>query len=111
MVLTLLPFALHALALSMILFTSAHVQIAIRVLPAATPWAAWAGTALAVKGIQGDQTRKYFFVGRPRDEGARVKPDGKTESEGSFVASRVGREGTRSWWAFTSRLWSGWSVV
>ncbi|KAF8594116.1 hypothetical protein BDV93DRAFT_502211 [Ceratobasidium sp. AG-I] len=43
MALTFLPCALHALVLSMILFTSAHVQIAIRVLPAATPWAAWAG--------------------------------------------------------------------
>ncbi|KAF8594119.1 hypothetical protein BDV93DRAFT_459619, partial [Ceratobasidium sp. AG-I] len=62
MVLILLPFALHALALSMILFTSVHVQIAIRVLPAATPWAAWA-------------------------------------------------ECHRSWWAFISHLWIGWSAV
>ncbi|KAF8601348.1 hypothetical protein BDV93DRAFT_524774, partial [Ceratobasidium sp. AG-I] len=83
MVLTWLPYALHALALSMILFTSAHVQIAIRVLPAGTP--------------------KCFVVGGPRDEEA--------QSEGSFVASGVGREGPRSWWAFTSHLWVGWSAV
>ncbi|KAF8601349.1 hypothetical protein BDV93DRAFT_558435 [Ceratobasidium sp. AG-I] len=92
MVLTLLPYALHALALSMILFTSVHVQIAIRVLPVAMPWAAWASAALVVTLLQEDQTRKCFVVGGPRDEGACVKPGGETESEGSFAASRVGRE-------------------
>ncbi|CAE6511878.1 unnamed protein product, partial [Rhizoctonia solani] len=38
MSLVLLPYALHALVLSLVLFTAAHVQIALRMLPAATPW-------------------------------------------------------------------------
>lgn len=51
-VLILLPYGLHALALSLVLFTAAHVQIALRVLPAATPWAAWAGAALIMQGAK-----------------------------------------------------------
>lgn len=47
-----LPYALHALVLSMVVLTVAHVWIALRVLPASTPWAAWAGASLVVKGYQ-----------------------------------------------------------
>ncbi|KAF8595854.1 hypothetical protein BDV93DRAFT_528370 [Ceratobasidium sp. AG-I] len=110
-VLTLLPYALHALALSTLLFTSAHVQIALRVLPAATPWAVWAGAALIIKGTHTDQAKKWYAVDRSSDEGEPTKLDGKAESGGLFVASRVGKEVSRSWWPFTSHLWIGWSII
>ncbi|KAG9078827.1 ER membrane glycoprotein subunit of the GPI transamidase complex-like protein [Ceratobasidium sp. UAMH 11750] len=101
MVLTLLPYALHALALSLLLFTTAHVQIALRVLPAATPWAAWAGAALVMKGAQdqdsagGNKLSGEIHVQKTR-EGLPVK---------------VAAEAPGSWWTFASYIWIGWSVV
>ncbi|KAF8601352.1 hypothetical protein BDV93DRAFT_558438 [Ceratobasidium sp. AG-I] len=89
MVLMLLPYALHALALSMIPFTSAHVQIALHVLPAATPWAAWVGAALIIKGTQINQLNEPFVVDGSSEGGGRVKPDGKTE-DGSAGPGGVG---------------------
>ncbi|KAF8594125.1 hypothetical protein BDV93DRAFT_565774 [Ceratobasidium sp. AG-I] len=111
MVLMLLPYALHALALSMIPFTSAHVQIALRVLPAATPWAAWAGIALIIKGEQTNQPNEPFVVDRSSEGGEQKEPGRQAESAGAFVASRLEKEGSRSWWIFISHLWIGWSVV
>ncbi|KAH7337312.1 GPI mannosyltransferase 2 [Rhizoctonia solani] len=85
-ILVLLPYALHALALSVILLTAGHVQIALRVLPAATPWVSWAGAALIVQG---------------------TRCRGDTEQN---ISSRTDSPG-RSWWTFLSHIWIGWSVV
>lgn len=106
MVLTLLPYALHALALSLMLFTSAHVQIALRVLPAATPWAAWAGAALIMKGIQVDQTRKDGTFNEASDQGEQLQTGGQ-----DIRSAPVVEAGSGSRWATVSHLWIGWSVV
>jgi phosphatidylinositol glycan class V len=87
MALTLLPYAIHALVLSLILLTAAHVQIALRVLPAATPWISWAGAALIIQSAK----HKNIVVEKSRSLGA--SPNGG------------------SWWPFLSDLWIGWSVV
>ncbi|KAG8740677.1 ER membrane glycoprotein subunit of the GPI transamidase complex-like protein [Ceratobasidium sp. 414] len=101
MVLTLLPYALHALALSLLLFTAAHVQIALRILPAATPWAAWAGAALVMKGAQG------------RADGGRSEEAGAIRARrtrgGSLTDVEARDPGSR--WTFASHIWIGWSVV
>ncbi|KAG8689300.1 ER membrane glycoprotein subunit of the GPI transamidase complex-like protein [Ceratobasidium sp. 394] len=101
MILTSLPYALHALALSLLLFTTAHVQIALRVLPAATPWAAWAGAALVMTGAQGQGSTVQHKIGgethlRRTREGLPVK---------------VAAKAPGFWWTFASHIWIGWSIV
>ncbi|KAG9076528.1 ER membrane glycoprotein subunit of the GPI transamidase complex-like protein, partial [Ceratobasidium sp. UAMH 11750] len=101
MVLTSLPYALHALALSLLLFTTAHVQIALRVLPAATPWAAWAGAALVMTGAQDqDSTVQNKIGGETRLRRTR---------EGLPV--KVAAKAPGFWWTFASHIWIGWSVI
>ncbi|QRV91959.1 glycosyltransferase family 76 protein [Ceratobasidium sp. AG-Ba] len=91
--LTLLPYVIHALVLSTLLFTTAHVQIALRVLPTATPWASWAGAALVMAGTRQDNAKP---------------PD-------SVTRSSKGRKRNppcpRSWTVFASHMWIRWSVI
>ncbi|KAG8721742.1 ER membrane glycoprotein subunit of the GPI transamidase complex-like protein [Ceratobasidium sp. 394] len=101
MVLMVLPYALHALALSLLLFTTAHVQIALRVLPAATPWAAWAGAALVMKGAR--------EASPERSEITRETQSRRTHEGNSPMG--VGAKTPDSWWTFTSHVWIGWSVI
>ncbi|CAE6429241.1 unnamed protein product [Rhizoctonia solani] len=86
MALVLLPCALHALVISIILLTAAHVQIALRVLPAATPWVSWAGAALIIQGV------KYRY------------------NAGNNASSNTGSR-NHSWWPLLSDIWIGWSVI
>ncbi|CAE6361242.1 unnamed protein product [Rhizoctonia solani] len=87
MMLTLLPYAIHALVLSLMLFIAAHVQIALRVLPAGTPWISWAGASLIIQSVK-------------------HRGDVAERKESSGANSRGG-----SWWPFLSNLWLWWSVV
>lgn len=111
MVLTLLPYALHALALSMVLFTSAHVQIALRVLPAATPWAAWAAAALVVKGKRVDETKRRQTVDRQIGRGEEVQGNQEVESEEARPDVGLRKRDLGAWWTSMSHAWIGWSVI
>ncbi|KAG9122012.1 hypothetical protein FRC07_001777, partial [Ceratobasidium sp. 392] len=104
--LVLIPYALHALALSLLLFTAAHVQIALRVLPVATPWAAWAGAALVMKGAKG-----HIDMRQGNITGTHGQFTGLLEfTEKEYVPdSRFKTSG--SWWTIASHLWIGWSLV
>ncbi|KAL5632882.1 hypothetical protein ACGC1H_005733 [Rhizoctonia solani] len=86
MTLVLVPYALHALILSLMLFTAAHVQIALRVLPAATPWVSWAGAALIVQGLRHKRDAERFKLS-------------ETDVFG------------HCWWPVLSHVWIGWTVI
>ncbi|KAJ1303037.1 hypothetical protein OPQ81_011238 [Rhizoctonia solani] len=84
--LILLPYALHALVLSLMLLIAAHVQIALRILPAATPWISWAGAALIVQSV------------RHKGDAGKKSPSRKDSP-------------SCSWWPLLSRIWIGWTII
>ncbi|KAG8796441.1 ER membrane glycoprotein subunit of the GPI transamidase complex-like protein [Ceratobasidium sp. 428] len=107
MTLTLLPYALHALVLSLLLFTTAHVQIALRVLPAATPWASWAGAALVMKGVK-DREDDSRGAGT---SGAQAHHSDQEDSIREVKISSARTKKSGSWWTLVSHIWIGWSIV
>ncbi|KAG8790825.1 ER membrane glycoprotein subunit of the GPI transamidase complex-like protein [Ceratobasidium sp. 428] len=107
MTLTLLPYALHALVLSLLLFTTAHVQIALRVLPAATPWASWAGAALVMKGVQDREDGSWG----ENTSGAQARHSNQEVSVRKVKIPSARTKKPGSWWTLVSHIWIGWSIV